>query len=103
MELLFGDERPSVQQSTLEKTAPQIINETDIVPLQYRDDVERLKTYVGYANWKPGLEIKLELKELLAICPRERKRSDSYRKLIGYLDDELKIKLIIKSRRKEDE
>ena len=103
MELLFGDERPSVQHSTLEKTVPQIINETDIVPLQYRDDVERLKTYVGYANWKPGLEIKLELKELLAICPRERKRSDSYRKLIDYLDDELNIKLTIKSRRKEDE
>lgn len=104
MEALFGfDWRQPEQKPSLKTNMPQEKNNTTIVPPQYRDDVERLKTYVGEANWKPGLEIKLELKELLAICPRERKRSDSYRKLIGYLDDELKIKLTIKSRRKENE
>ena len=104
MEALFGlGLRHHEQPSSLKTNMPQEKNNTTIVPPQYRDDVERLKTYVGEANWKPGLEIKLELKELLAICPRERKRSDSYRKLIGYLDDELKIKLTIKSRRKENE
>ena len=99
LQKLFGDER----QITLEKTPPPIISKTTIIPLQYRDDVKKLKTYVGEENWKAGLEISLYLSELLTICPRERKRSDSFRKLIAYLDDELNIKLTIKSRRKENE
>lgn len=94
LQKLFGDER----QITVEKTMPQIISKTTIIPLQYRDDIENLKTYVGEENWKAGLEISLYLSELLSICPRERRRSDSYRKLIAYLDDELNIKLTIKRR-----
>ena len=104
MEALFGfGWRKREPQPSVKTDLPPRNKELPIVPLQYKDDVKRLKTYVGEANWKPGLELKLELKELLAICPRERKRSDSYRKLIGYLDEELNIKLTIKSRRKEDE
>ena len=103
LEKLFGDVRQIPKQLTLEETTPQLISKTTIIPLQYRDDIENLKTYVGEENWKTGMEISLYLSELLTICPRERKRSDSYRKLIAYLDDELNIKLTIKSRRKEDE
>lgn len=69
-----------------------------IVPSEFREDVDNLKNYVGDDNWKPGLEISLFLSELLTICPRERKRSDSYRKLIAYLDEEQQIKLKIKKR-----
>ena len=104
MEALFGfDWRQPEQKPSLKTDMPLIIKEKAIVPLQFRDDVEKLKNYVGNENWKAGLEISLYLSELLAICPRERKRSDSFRKLIAYLDDELNIKLNIKSRRKEDE
>ena len=80
---------------------PQEKNNTTIVPPQYRDDVENLKSFVGKENWKPGLEIKLELKDLLAICPRERRRSDAYKRLIAYLKDECKITITIKSKRNE--
>ena len=79
---------------------PQIEKEIKIIPLQYRDDVERLKTYVGDENWKSGLAIELELKELLSICPRERKRSDAFKKLIAYLKDEQQITLNIKTKKK---
>lgn len=76
---------------------PLIKKEKVIVPLQFRDDVERLKVYVGDENWKEGLEISLSLQELLSICPRERRRSDAFRKLIAYLKDELNILLTIKN------
>ena len=104
MEALFGfDWRQPEQKPSLKTDMPLIKKEKVIVPLQYRDDVDKLKSYVGEENWKAGLEIAITLQEMLMICPRQRKRSDSYRKLIAYLDDELNIKLIIKSRRKEDE
>lgn len=104
MEALFGfDWRQPEQKPSLKTDVPLIKKEKAIVPLQFRDDVDKLKSYVGEENWKTGLEISLYLSELLTICPRERKRSDSFRKLIAYLDDELNIKLNIKSRRKENE
>ena len=100
LEKLFGEERQIAKQSSLNQTTPQDNKEIIIIPLQYRDDIENLKTYVGEENWKAGLEISLYLSELLPICPRERRRSDSYRKLIDYLDEELNIKLIIKRKEK---
>ena len=81
---------------------PQEIKKPLIVPLQYRDDVEKLRSYVGDENWKPGLTIELELRDLLSICPRERRRSDAFKKLIDYLKDEQKIDLNIKKRRKDE-
>lgn len=101
MEALFGlDMRQPEQEPSLKTDMPLKINEMNIVPLQYRDDVENLKSYVGEDNWKAGLEITITLQELLTICPRQRKRSDSYRKLIAYLDEELKIKITIKKKEK---
>ena len=78
---------------------PQEMKKSTIIPLQFRDDVEKLRSYVGDENWKPGLAIELELKELLSICPRERRRSDAYQKLIAYLKDEQKIELKIKTKK----
>lgn len=98
MEALFGfDWRQPEQKPSLKTDMPLIKNEKVIVPLQFRDDVERLKVYVGDENWKEGLEISLSLQELLSICPRERRRSDAFRKLIAYLKDELNILLTIKN------
>ena len=103
MEALFGvDWRQAEQKPSLKTEVPPRAIEKTIVPIQYRDDVDKLRAYVGEENWKAGLEISLYLYELLSICPHERKRSDSFRKLIDYLDDELKIKLIIKKRCKNE-
>ena len=100
MEALFGfDWRQPEQKPSLKTNMPQEKNNTTIVPPQYRDDVENLKSFVGKENWKPGLEIKLELKDLLAICPRERRRSDAYKKLINHLKNDYQIQLIIKSKK----
>lgn len=100
MEALFGfDWRQPEQKPSLKTNMPQEKNNTTIVPPQYRDDVENLKSFVGKENWKPGLEIKLELKDLLAICPRERRRSDAYKKLITHLKNDYQIQLIIKSKK----
>ena len=102
MEALFGVDWWQPEQKTSLKTImPQEKNNTTIVPPQFRDDVESLKSFVGNENWKPGLEIKLELRDLLALCPRERRRSDAYKKLIAYLKDECQIELIIKTKRNE--
>lgn len=101
LEALFGlGLRHHEQQSSLKTDMPQEVKENTIVPPQFRGDVESLKSFVGNENWKPGLEIKLELKDLLALCPRERRRSDAYKKLIAYLKDECQINLIIKTKKK---
>lgn len=69
-----------------------------IVPDEFKSDIENLKAHIGVRHWKSGLQITLSLQELLQICPRERKRSDAYGKLIKYLADEWKISLTIKKR-----
>lgn len=101
IEALFGErhpEHPSLISNDMTRGDDTIIT---IVPSEFREDVDNLKKYVGDENWKPGLEISLFLSELLDICPHERRRSDSYRKLIAYLDEEQQIKLLIKERSKK--
>lgn len=99
IEALFG-ERHSEQSSLISNETHCENKIIAIVPSEFREDVDNLKKYVGENNWKAGLEISLYLSELLLICPHGRRRSDSFKKLIAYLEDELKIKLIIKKRNK---
>lgn len=68
-----------------------------IIPEKFKDDIQRLISYCG-VELKSGLCIELELSELLEILPRERRRKDSYDKLVKFLETEMNIKLIIKSR-----
>ena len=72
-------------------------NTTVIIPEKFKDDVERLESYCG-VELKRGFCIEIELSELLEILPRERRRKDSYDKLVKFLEAEMNIKLIIKSR-----
>lgn len=97
-EALFGKRHPEQPSLKIDEVSPTPIT-TVIVPIQFKEDVERLKKYVGEENWMSGLEIELRLQELLSICPRDRKRSDAYRKLIEYLAEEQNITLTIKQRR----
>lgn len=96
---LFGG---SHQEGHLDSIPPSEIvekeNTTVIIPEKFKDDVERLCNYCG-VELKSGLCIEIELSELLEILPRERRRKDSYDKLVKFLVDEMNIELTIKSRR----
>ena len=63
----------------------------------YADEIRKLEAEYGpFAN---GMSITVELKKLLEICPRKRRRKDSYRSLQNALN-EMGVLLIIKSRKK---
>ena len=93
---LFGG---SYQTGRSDNALPNVIEEKEskvIIPEKFKDDIERLTKYG--VELKSGLCIEIELSELLEILPRERRRKDSYDKLVKFLADEMNIKLIIKSR-----
>ena len=63
----------------------------------YADEIKRLEAEYGpFAN---GMSITVELKKLLEICPRKRRRKDAYRGFQKKLD-EMGVTLNIKSRKK---
>ena len=59
-----------------------------------------IKALSAYYPMKQGDEIVITLQELLEICPRKRRRSDSYKGLIAELGAR-GITLIITSKRKK--
>ena len=62
----------------------------------YADEIKRLEAEYGpFAN---GMCITVELKKLLEICPRRRRRKDAYRNLQKTLD-EMGVTLIINSQK----
>lgn len=80
--------------------APDVIEEKEhivIIPEKFKDDIQKLQDYCG-VELRSGLCIEIELSELLEILPRERRRKDSYDKLVKFLAEEMNIKLNIKSR-----
>ena len=80
--------------------APDVIEEKEhivIIPEKFKDDIQKLQDYCG-VDLRSGLCIEIELSELLEILPRERRRKDSYDKLVKFLAEEMNIKLNIKSR-----
>ena len=79
--------------------ASDVIEEKEhivIIPEKFKDDIQKLQDYCG-VELRSGLCIEIELSELLEILPRERRRKDSYDKLVKFLADEMNIKLNIKS------
>ena len=80
--------------------APDVIEEKEhivIIPEKFKDDIQKLQDYCG-VELRSGLCIEIELSELLEVLPRERRRKDSYDKLVKFLAEEMNIKLNIKSR-----
>ena len=61
---------------------------------KYAQDIEALKSYFG-GNFSEGASLYIELHVLLDICPRKRRRPDAYIGLVGRLEKEYNIKLII--------
>ena len=80
--------------------ASDVIEEKEhivIIPERFKNDIERLENYCG-VELRSGLCIEIELSELLEILPRERRRKDSYDKLVKFLAEEMNVQLTIKSR-----
>lgn len=87
------------QDGRSDNASPDVIEEKEsivIIPEKFKDDIERLTKYG--VELRSGLCIEIELSELLEILPRERRRKDSYDKLVKFLAEEMNIKLNIKSR-----
>ena len=94
---LFGG---SYQTGRSDNASPDVIEEKEskvIIPEKFKDDIERLESYCG-VELRSGLCIEIELSELLEILPRERRRKDSYDKLVKFLAEEMNVQLTIKSR-----
>ena len=95
---LFDGLEPPTGRS--DDASPDVIEEKEskvIIPEKFKDDIERLESYCG-VELRSGLCIEIELSELLEILPRERRRKDSYDKLVKFLAEEMNVQLTIKSR-----
>lgn len=62
---------------------------------KYDADIEALGVFYGLG---PGSEVEVQLQDLLLICPRTRRRNDSYQGLISELGRR-GVKLSIKNRK----
>ena len=62
---------------------------------KFDTDIEALGVFY---SMEPGGEIEVQLQDLLAICPRKRRRSDAYRGLVEELGKR-GVKLTIKNRK----
>ena len=63
---------------------------------KYSSDIEALKQRYG-AEFKSGVCIEIPLKEIINLCPRERKKVDAYIGLVSHLKREYGITLKITS------
>ena len=64
---------------------------------KYGSDVEALKQRYGVEFETSGVCIEIPLREILEICPRERKRVDAYTGLVSYFKNEYGVTLKITS------
>ena len=82
-------------------------SELDAAPADMDDGQQPENPYAGeimrledeYGPFANGMSITVELKKLLEICPRKRRRKDAYRSLQNALNN-IGVHLIIKSRKK---
>ena len=87
---LLTDERPIKDCKTKEpkKSKPSNPN----VCSKYQSDVDALSSRYELTE---GKEIVMNLKEILELCPRDRRRADAYKGLVSYLSKEYGVKLTI--------
>ena len=96
MNIFFDGTLKETSKRQVESDAcPDVIEKTDT---KYKRDIEALQAKFG-DSFSTGFCIEVTLRELLEICPRERKRTDAYHGLVSYLSKELGITLIIKSQK----
>lgn len=78
------------------KVCPDVIEKTN--ESKYESDIEALKRKFGDA-FLTGFSIEIDLKDILEICPRKRRKTDSYMGLIGFLQKKYGIILKIVSQK----
>ena len=64
---------------------------------KYSEDVDALEKHFGTLD---NRNIEIDLHDLLAIAPRNRKRADAYHGLVSHLKRDRNAKLTIKTKRK---
>jgi len=72
------------------------IIETTIPTFSIEDEIQVLAHHFG--GLASGMKLEIELRELLNICPRNRRKADSYYQLKKHLKDDYDVELIITSR-----
>ena len=87
------DKRTILPEANDEKSAP--VDEVKQNPLT--EDIKRLED--EYGTFEEGMELTVELKRLLVLCNRSRRRKDAYKKLQKELLREKGVILTIKSQK----
>ena len=102
MNIFFDGTLEESSERQVRETTPGVIEKSSSIakpiPEKYEKDVEALRKKYG-ENFKTGLCIEITLKELLEICPRERRRTDAYTGLISFLKGKMGFTLNIKSQK----
>lgn len=99
MSSLFGSGKTDIKTEPIITEADSVKDsnsETPIPQLSVEEEIEVLAAHVG--GIASGMTIEIELRELLNICPRKRKKADSYYQLKKHLKDDYGVELIITSR-----
>lgn len=74
-------------------------NHLVIIPKEFEGDVKAICDYAGITELKRGMAIRMTLQEILAIIPKTRRRIESYKQLIKFLNDDMGVALELTSRR----
>ena len=75
--------------------------EQKAVKSKFIHDFNELKE--AWYKIEDGTEIVMDLKTALTVMPRDRKRTDAYKSLIDYLNDEFGCRLVITSQKTRKE
>lgn len=98
---ILGYEQGLSSNRQVNTTPDVIVEKSSIIPRKYKEDINALQKKYGDA-FKTGLCIRMSLKEMLELCPRERRRIDAYRGLVSYLKKSRGIELKITSQKTKE-
>ena len=96
---LFGSGRTDIRKEPIKIDAgpkTDSKNETTKPALTIEEEIQVLAQHFGGIS--TGMTLEIELRELLELCPRNRRKADSYYQLKKHLKDDYGIELIITSR-----
>jgi hypothetical protein len=99
MSSLFGSGKTDIKTEPIITEADSVKDsnsETPIPQLSVEEEIEVLAAHIG--GIASGMTIEIELRELLGILDRKRKKADSYYQLKKHLKEDYGVELIITSR-----
>lgn len=96
---LFGSGKTDIKKEPIITEAAPSTDSTTESPqpaLSIEEEIQVLAHHFGGIS--TGMRIEIELRELLELCPRKRRKADSYYQLKKHLMDDYGMELIITSR-----